>query len=87
MACKQSVSMQIQVLLEAKVLTSSQPNIRYQLTQYDIIYIYIIYNIYILYLYRVLERNSWWSWAGIRNRKSSDIVYDVVYDIVYDIFI
>ncbi len=27
---------------------------------------------YILYLYRVLEQNSWWSWAGIWNRKSSE---------------
>ncbi len=48
-----------------------------------------------MYLYRVLERNSCWSWAGIRNRKSldfesdydSDIVYDVVYDIVYDVIL
>jgi hypothetical protein len=28
--------------------------------------------IYVLYLYRVLERNSWWCRAGIRNRKSSE---------------
>ena len=27
---------------------------------------------YVLYLYRVLERNSWWCRAGIQNRKSSE---------------